>query len=191
MVAAAVKLWKAKSRKKAPPVIPDDAGRFLVLEWRPMTEAPAPTAKPAPGEGEHGERGSRRRRRGRGRGRGRENEVATEETTEMFEDVDDDEPVAAKPQAPAPPPRPVEPERPFITTPADAPQIAVLGGVPTIVMNLRAYPPILFFGNSSDEKRARTVQDEVRLAGENGVHIHAHLLEFEVVMSRNSRRRPS
>jgi hypothetical protein len=37
-----------------------------------------------------------------------------------------------------------------------------------------------FFGSSPDAERAATVLDEMRLAGEAGIHIHSHLIEFEV-----------
>ena len=53
-------------------------------------------------------------------------------------------------------------------------------GIPIIVRDTKVYPPISFFGSASDERRAKTVLEEVRLAAENGIHLHVHLVELEV-----------
>ena len=82
--------------------------------------------------------------------------------------------VIEKPVVVLPPPKPV------IPTPEDAPQIVLREGLPTLVRNKRAYPPIAFFGSASDETRATTVFEQIKMAGESGVHIHSHLVEFEV-----------
>lgn len=76
------------------------------------------------------------------------------------------------------PPR--APEKAAIAIPEEAPQVVVRDGVPTLVRNHRVIPPIMFFGSPSDEKRAETVMEEVRMAAEAGVHLHSYLVEFEV-----------
>lgn len=78
------------------------------------------------------------------------------------------------------PPLPARPMHPLISVPDDAPQVVLRDGVPTLVRNHEVIPPIAFFGSASDEKRSLTVLDEMRMAGEAGVHIHSHLVEFEV-----------
>lgn len=76
------------------------------------------------------------------------------------------------------PPKP--PEKALIPIPPDAPQVVVRDGVPTLVRKGRVYPPIFFFGNPADEKRAQNVLDEVRMAAESGVHLHSYFVDFEV-----------
>lgn len=91
------------------------------------------------------------------------------------------EPKAEAPQAaPVIPEPPKLPERPVIPTPADAPQVVLRDGVPTLVRQGRVYPPMWFFGSSTDERRAQIVLDELKMASEAGVHLHSHLVEFEV-----------
>jgi hypothetical protein len=75
---------------------------------------------------------------------------------------------------------PKVPERMSIEVPKDAPQVVVRNGVPTLVRDHRVYPPLVFFGSSPDERRATTVLDELGMAAEAGVHLHSHLIEFEV-----------
>jgi hypothetical protein len=98
---------------------------------------------------------------------------------------------APRPEAPRPEPAraevprrervaPKAPEKTLIPVPPEAPQIVVREGVPTLVRNGRVYPPIFFFGNPADERRAENVLDEVRMAAESGVHLHSYLVEFEV-----------
>ncbi len=70
--------------------------------------------------------------------------------------------------------------RTSIDVPEKAPQVVVRNGVPTLVRDHRVYPPLMFFGSSPDERRATTVLDELRMAAEAGVHLHSHLIEFEV-----------
>ena len=72
------------------------------------------------------------------------------------------------------------PARPVIPTPEDAPQIVLRDGVPTLVRSGRVYPPIQFFGSASDETRSATILDEMKLAGEAGIHLHSHMIEFDV-----------
>jgi hypothetical protein len=82
---------------------------------------------------------------------------------------------------PVPEPLPQAPVRPLLAIPEDAPQVVSRDGIPTLVRDKRVYPPIAFFGNSTEgEARSKTVMEEIHLAGEAGVHIHSHLVEFEV-----------
>lgn len=83
-------------------------------------------------------------------------------------------PPPAEPEPPAPPTHPV------IPIPADAPQVVLRDGTPTLVRNGRVFPPLSFFGGSRSEQQARTVLDQIRMAGDAGVHIHTHLVELEI-----------
>ena len=85
--------------------------------------------------------------------------------------------VAKKPVAPK---LPVIPPKPNVVIPNDAPQVILRNGVPTLVKAGRVFPPMMFFGNSQDERRAATVQSEIKLAGEAGIHIHTHFIDFTV-----------
>lgn len=83
-------------------------------------------------------------------------------------------------QVQLPEPVPALPPKPIIQTPADAPQIVLQNGCPTLVRKGRAYAPIAFFGSTPDERRADTVLNEIRLAAEANIHLHSLLVEFEV-----------
>jgi hypothetical protein len=72
------------------------------------------------------------------------------------------------------------PGKAAIAVPADAPQIVVRDGVPTLVRDHRVYPPIMFFGSPADERRAKTVFEEVKMAADAGVHLHSYLIDFDV-----------
>jgi hypothetical protein len=87
------------------------------------------------------------------------------------------EPVVAIAPRPEPP---VLPQREPIAIPDDAPQIAVLNGVTTIVRGQRAYTPHFFFGSALDEERAANVFDQIKNASQNGIHLFIHLVEFSV-----------
>jgi len=77
-------------------------------------------------------------------------------------------------------PAPAPPPRPNIEIPEAAPQIVLRDGIPTLVRNHRVYPPLMFFGSPSDERRAAIVMDELRMAAESGVHLHSFLIDFDV-----------
>ncbi|MHB8635310.1 MAG: hypothetical protein ACYC96_02440 [Fimbriimonadaceae bacterium] len=193
--AAEISAKPSRRRKAAPgPDVVDETGVFVVLEWRVPHRLTGvkPTEKSSP----DGERRSRRR----GRRAGERGEAPTTPATTAFEPADleglgDDlglsvtfrstsstPSVAPVPTdlRPSTPKRPAPPSRPAIAIPDDAPRVVVLSGVPTIVKNHRAFPPIFFFGNSSDERRAATVEEEIRMAGDAGIHLHIHLIELEV-----------
>ena len=72
------------------------------------------------------------------------------------------------------------PPKPLISTPLSAPQVVVRNGLPTLVRDGQAYPPMFFFGGSSDERSATTVLEELRMAAEAGIHLHSHFIDFEV-----------
>lgn len=119
------------------------------------------------------------RDRGRRRGRGDRNaekpvveKVAVDETP-----VAEDIAVSFRPKEKknlAPPPKPL------IPTPANAPQVIVRDGLPTIVRDGRVYPPMFFFGGTADERSASTVLEELRMASEAGIHLHSHYIDFEI-----------
>lgn len=85
-----------------------------------------------------------------------------------------------EPAKPLIPELPAKPVKPLIPAPPEAPRVVVRNGIPTIVRNHKVYPPMAFFGSASDERRADNVLDQIRRAGEAGIHIHSHLIEFEV-----------
>jgi hypothetical protein len=158
---------------------------LTILQWRPRSQPAEPAAK-APIQ-ETRER-SRRDRKGKQKpDRERQAPVAAipvsdapkfEEPDEFFEEeeIATAEPVAA---APVKPPPVVElPKKTTIPVPATAPQVVVKNGVPELVRDHRIYPPIIFFGNASDEKRAETVFEEMKMAAESGVHLHSFLVEL-------------
>jgi len=173
------------------------------LEWRAKSEKPARNAKTVePREESDAEeaeqetapreaRGKRSRGR-RGRDRDREEKAVIAAITETNDDDEDDEdlPVvfrgrdgvskAPEPKEEPKPQLPVKPVKPIIPIPSDAPQIVLRDGMPTLVRNHRVYPPFAFFGSASDEAKAETVLNEMRMAGEAGVHLHSHMIEFEV-----------
>lgn len=94
-----------------------------------------------------------------------------------------EEKVAAKPvEVPRPKERRqlLPPPKPLIPIPDDAPQVVLRDGIPTLVRNHRVYPPIMFFGNTPDERRTQTVLEETRMAAECGVHLHSVMVEFDV-----------
>lgn len=123
---------------------------------------------------------ARGRDRGRRRGRGdRARDKAVVEVPEATETVSvvEEIPVSFRPREKknlAPPPRPL------IPTPANAPQVIVRDGLPTIVRDGRVYPPMFFFGGTTDERSAATVMEELRMASEAGVHLHSHYVDFEI-----------
>ncbi|MBS1717943.1 MAG: hypothetical protein JSS72_09465 [Armatimonadetes bacterium] len=82
-----------------------------------------------------------------------------------------------------PKPEPVPPfipTKPAIPIPADAPQVVRRDGIPILVRDGNVLPPLFFFGGASSEKQIKTVLEEVKMAAMSGIHLHAHLLEFEV-----------
>lgn len=153
---------------------------------------PAPRAKAPVEEAKSDEpQAAPRERRGRDRGRNRRDRDRTETpVVAMDEPLDDDLPVVFRSRdketpVEAPPKIevpviPQKPVKPLIPIPADAPQIVLRDGIPTLVRNHRVYPPIAFFGGARDEARAEIVLNEMRMAGEAGVHLHSHIIEFDV-----------
>ncbi len=172
--------------------IVDEAGTFVILEWRQVNRAVAETPASVEAQRAEGPRSSRRRGRRRDAEPQAENPLDSGPTMELSE-VEGELGVsvtfrarggaAPKPAVVIPEPEPVKPVipvRPAIPIPASAPRVVVLNGVPTIVKEHRAFPPIFFFGNSADERRAAIVEEEIRLAAEAGIHIHIHLIDLEV-----------
>ncbi len=153
---------------------------FPVPEWRLLKGAAAPKQQAASEEPHLAPRKSRRRRR-----RGSEEPEITAAAA-LAPPPKEEKPKGRQRREPEPKPVPVKPEKPvpppkpLIPTPDDAPQIVLRNDIPTLVRNHRVYAPISFFGSASDERRAETVLEEIKMAGEAGVHIHAHLIEFEV-----------
>jgi hypothetical protein len=182
---------------EAPPILCDDfadlGGDMPVPSWRPRQAGQENSRKRAQVPQPSTEPGSRRER---GRRRGdrapaapaipvvaAQEEAAAPEEARGRERKSRRTPEREAPTVAAAPfvePLPERPVRPSIAIPEAAPQVVLRDGVPTLVRDHVVYPPMAFFGSSADEARANTVVDEMRLAGEAGVHIHSHLLEFEV-----------
>lgn len=176
------------------PEITDEAGG-IEIAWRAHTSSARAVSAPEPKAGtepeaaapaESGEDRNRRRRR-RSKGGRPESMSVREEVAEALDEEERDveaaveaapiEPVA-KPKTTLRPREVVV--KPAITIPADAPQVVVRNGTPTIVRNHRAYPPFFFFGSPDTERHAETTFDELRMAAESGVHLHSFLIDFEV-----------
>lgn len=199
----------AKTEAMAPKAIVEDDPeltsllveyRVAPIEWRATSLPKSPRGKSAPvaaaeattEEAETATDPKSRNRRERGRqGRDRREKPAAAPVTAEIEELnDEDMPVVFRSrdtkvavEAPKPEPKPVVPEKPvkpLIPIPADAPQVILRDGVPTLVRDHRVYPPIAFFGGARDEQRAEVVLNEMKMAGEAGVHLHSHLIDFEV-----------
>jgi len=90
------------------------------------------------------------------------------------------------------PPSPVDAEsastltqtRERISIPADAPQVVMRTGVPTLVRDGVVYPPISFFGSAQEEANAKLVFDQVNLAKQRGIHLFSHMIEMEVAPAK-------
>jgi len=136
-------------------------------------EAPAVTEKPAAPE--------RRNSRNRRQRKGGEGETAPQETPQAIVEAPKVEPEVESPKPTfrvQAPPKP--PAKPIVVIPDNAPQVVIRDGIPTLVRDHRVYPPLMFFGSPSDERRATTVLDELRMASEAGIHLHSFLIDFEV-----------
>lgn len=168
-----VPIWR--SRATTPPTsLPID---------EPQQEAVEATEEDA------GRRSRRKRRRG-----GKREEIAGEPEPVIETPVQEAPRTrrVEKPKLDLVPPPPVvvpraevrAPRKPPIDVPENAPQVVLREGIPTLVRDHRVYPPILFFGSPADERRANTVLEELRMASEAGVHLHAFLVELEIDKSQ-------
>ncbi len=93
------------------------------------------------------------------------------------------EPRQARQAEPVPAPAPVPPKpirREVVRIPAEAPQVIVRNGIPTLVRDHRVYPPVFFFGNASDESRLDVVLEEIKYAAEAGIGVFVHYVDLEV-----------
>ncbi len=170
-----------KARAKAEPapkieVVHED---FLVDDdlpvpiWREFT---GKQAAPSAESDQPSEARSRDRSRRRDRDKAKPRDKAVVEV-EIEEPTPEEIPVSFRPREKknlAPPPKPL------IPTPANAPQVVVRNGLPTLVRDGRVYPPMFFFGGTTDERSATTVLEELRMASEAGIHLHSHYLDFEI-----------
>jgi hypothetical protein len=91
--------------------------------------------------------------------------------------VEEAEAQEAPPEEPTPAAPPV---RQVIPVPEGGPQVVLRDGVPTLIRGHRVLPPLFFFGQSPDERRAENVLHQIRLAAHDGVHVFAHLVELVV-----------
>jgi len=148
----------------------------LIVTMRPIDRSrPTPVADSDDASHDDEPREERRGRRRRGRsGRG-EREVL--ETAEEVQEVDFD----ANDEAEAPPEPIVAPEPlPTLTIPSDAPQVILRNGVPTLVRNHRAFPPVFFTGAVGDARRTDNTMAQIEMAAESGVHLHGLAMDFTV-----------
>lgn len=182
--------------------VPSENGVFPeelpIVQWRARSEKPAQQTKPATKSGlitsveteakVDPQEGFNKRRRRRRKG-GKDSEVLAESIPSGADDETADETAPAVAEDQALPKTifrnrkieiPLTPVHDPIEIPAEAPQVVMRNGIPTIVRNHRVYPPLIFFGSPADERKANTVLDELRLAAEAGIHLHSHLIELEV-----------
>ncbi len=156
---------------------------FPVFQWRERPGAKSSARLDDADLGETVDGTAPRRSRRRRRREFQDVEITAASALEIQSEPEEREPRRrtrqARAQEPAAP-IPAVPQKPFVPVPADAPRVVLRGGVPTLTRNGRVFPPVAFFGFAPDEKRAETVLDEARSAGEAGVHLHSHLIEFEV-----------
>ncbi len=78
------------------------------------------------------------------------------------------------------PPNRFSPDLEPVAIPDSAPRIIRHHGKPCILIGKEIIPPLFFFGNPSDEARAKTVLSEVDKAAKAGVHVHSLMIEFHV-----------
>lgn len=156
------------------------------------TETAAPTERTETETNRSGRgrsRGDRERTEGHPRdlvGRNRTPRPTPEE--EVPQEVPGDEiPVAMFRRSRVKPPKPpvvVAPRRQPVPVPADAPQVVDRNGIPTLVRQGIVYPPLAFFGSSSDERRLETVMKEIAHAATRGVKLFSHFVELDVDPSK-------
>lgn len=125
---------------------------------------------------ESGQRDQKGRKR-RQRGRGRDAQAVEGSETDSIETAEPTE-VEVVFQPKPEPPKVIA--KPILPIPDDAPQIVMRDGIPTLVRDHQVYPPIAFFGNTADESKTATVIQEIKMAGDAGIHLHNLLVEFEV-----------
>jgi len=177
-------------------------GDLPIPLWRVRTK-PASGRRPAAVQDEDGEtegedvrRGRRRRRRGGKKPEGVAAVAVVEEAVEEKPTGRRERTRQPKKETETTPATPAEepavnfrrrerknllpPPRPLIPTPEEAPQVVLRDGLPTLVRNKRVYPPMMFFGGSTDERSLGTVMEELRMASEAGIHLHSHFVDFEV-----------
>ena len=109
-------------------------------------------------------RDGRRNRRGGRNGSEFEDISKGEAPARQFEDA----PKAVKPEA-----------RPLIDAPEDAPQVVAGPAGPMLVRKGQVVTPFVFFADLLGAQRAETVRNELKMAAEAGVHLHAFPLTFE------------
>lgn len=86
------------------------------------------------------------------------------------------EKIADKVQKPIPPPFIQDLEQ--IPTPPEAPRIVSINGKPVIVCQNEIYPPLMFFGNPENEKKAEITFEQIHKASEAGVHLFSLAIDF-------------
>ena len=169
------KAEKAAGEAPAPPseLVFEAVGEeeMPLIAWRPKgSGTPTPESEDeGAGFAEEGD-GRRRRRRGRG-GRRDEDVPDAEETPTAFLEGPASKDV---PQAAGKTPEP-------LAIPPDAPQVVLRNGVPVLVRDGRAFPPLAFCGDPTTGGRAEALtMEQVRMAGVDGVHLHVLALPVTV-----------
>jgi hypothetical protein len=160
----------------------DPEAEIMVLEWRSKPAGPSNAKAPSP-EPERPARASQKK--GARTRKGKEPIVDVKFDDSFAEEEFETDPAVAATSAPEPVrkpvPTPIEtPKKLAIPIPTNAPQVVVKQGVPQFVREHRVYPPLIFFGNASDERRAETVFEELGMAAEAGIHLHSFLVELTV-----------
>lgn len=152
---------------------------LTVLAWRGTGSRPSASPSSSPSasstagdEDQDASRGRNRRRRGR------RDEDATVETIarDELEAESGDEPlVSVLPVAP-PAPEPIR----SVPIPADAPQVILRNGIPTLINRKRVIPALFFHTRWRTDRSATVAREELRLAAENGVHQFSFTVDLEV-----------
>jgi len=202
--AAEKKATKPRGRGKQEETPPAETADLIVYDgqrdendlpipiWRPIAAA-KPKSAPRPSPAKQATTSDDEEKPARGRGRDRRKKTAEPEPAAIdLAGMEDElpktlfrkrgkaaEPVASPKRETKPKPEP----KALIPIPADAPQVVLREGIPTLTRNGRVYPPAAFFGNCSDEKRTDVVLEEIRLASEAGIHIHSVMVDLEVNQS--------
>ena len=84
-----------------------------------------------------------------------------------------------KPEPKPKPEKTILPPRALIDIPADAPQVVVREGLPTLVRDHKVYPNFWFYAQPQDSSRVETILDEIKQAAEAGLEVFA--LGFDAI----------
>lgn len=148
-----------------------DAGQEVDWEGYSVLFRTTSTTKPTKTSAKKLGETPRESTKARAKERGSRQQRVIEDATEY----DDADPIDLSPVKPAvivraPAPIVEEPKKPSIAIPEDAPQVIVRSGVPTIVVDKRAYAPLFFTVGGQINQNAVAIE-EIKFAVEAGIQI--------------------